>query len=837
MVPNATTQSRYRLDPVHTRRNLFTPRAYGLDRVAITPNFVSRDATTGLQFVAGPNKPGALFTAPQQYPLPQVLGSGSDFEANNVWVNKMARLGSVNLNRPLADYRTNTGAALSNTNVGNAAQAEIDRQKLAQDIFVRLVAALGAAANVDATTGAITLPAPAGTADYQALRYLAQVAVNLVDYIDNDDISTTFVWNPTNNLANDMRDVEDRVVFGVEKPRLLLNEVYAETTNAPGDMPQDTPPAQLAAGAEAHVKFWAELVNATSAPHTAGPGGPLGTGAVNLSAYQIQISRATVGMANRAGFLNDPSNTTGRFQGTADATFTFPPDLPAPTIPSVVPNNATYTPPGTLPNGGFVLVGPPVTAAKMPADKEFNPPDAGIWSKATNKVESGVPTAATASKAMGYTIPMPAATELSKKEMRRHVVLLRRLTNPHLPVNDPNAVPPMYDSALPVNTYVTVDAIDYVPAFDAVHRASRETMDREERSAMKPNGFDPVAERFSVGKVQPLAGLSFASRFVDGPAKYNEYNGNTNMPPAVPAVASTLTSSMVRDQTSLAALPTAPTNPNEPRNTFGRHNGNSVNDQVAPGAATIGGTALTDTLMRPFDWLPHFDRPLDTLGDVFHVRDCAPHRLTADFVTFNGAALNYDASYARWRQHEDGLARRLAFLTVKSPDYRVGHGGRTAGQVNVNVLQDSRVAQGVWDAPAGGALFNPTFVNDNVWERWMNSRTPLQTRLGADNAGYRVPVPNQRFDATINPPTGAYVSAPTLLDDVTGVDRPFLPYGAPVAIGAAGVNGFAYPGTATNTEDTILRRDPAPWCRRRRRSRTCTRRRATRTRRASRRGR
>ena len=79
---------------------------------------------------------------------------------------------------------------------------------------VPLIVATGATAYVDSTTGNVLLPQPTGTAgsytlatpsgtavtvgvdEYNALRYLAQLAANAVDTIDKDDVSTPFVWNP-----------------------------------------------------------------------------------------------------------------------------------------------------------------------------------------------------------------------------------------------------------------------------------------------------------------------------------------------------------------------------------------------------------------------------------------------------------------------------------------------------------------------------------------------------------------------------------------------------------------------------------------------------------------
>lgn len=760
----------YRLDPAHARRLLFAPRAYHLDRLAITPTF-SRDAASALALPAGGIKPGPLFTAPTTYPAPQPRGQITDFAADNQWVNAQAALGSVNLNRPLADYRDSLGlgAPLSAGNVGNATFADKDRRQLARDIFARLVVALGAAGSVDPNTGILSIIAAPNSPQYDALRYLAQVSVNLVDYIDNDDISTVFVWNPTNaadpdtSFAADIADPGARVVFGVEKPRLLLSELHGEITNDPADAVDGAddglggkkPPTK-----DAHVRFWAELINPTAPPHTANTG-VLGDGSVALSAYQIQIARANRGGTDLAAPLFEPTdpkyqeNTTGSFAAAADATFTFQMNAPAPQASIVSPNNAQYAPPAaTLPTGGFALVGP--KSANKDMSEEFNPNGAGPWA---TQVIAPDPAAATMSMGMGYTIPLPAMNaDFSKAEFKRHVVLLRRAANPYLP------------PGTATNPYVTVDVMDYVPAFDAVHRGKADGMNRKARdAAMNPTGYDPVADRFSVGKVQPLAGRSFAT-VAAGAGMYNQYDFAT---------------SMVLNQTAAPTLmpPAMGGAVNEPLNTFGRHNGN---DPITP---TVGSPATTnDTIMTPYDWLVHFDRPLGTLGDVFTARDSKPYRLTNDFVTNAPSGLNYDAGYARWRFHSDGLARGLAYLTVKSPDYRVAHGGRYAGPVNVNAMQDSRVAQGVWD-PQPNNGFDTTFVNTNVWDKWVGSRTPITTRFGANTTTpYRVPLPGK-----------------SVTDDSTGVDRPFLPFGAPVA--AAGT--FAYPAPAgTGTEDTILRGEP-----------------------------
>ncbi len=803
-VANATTRSIHRLDPVHARRLLINPKTNSLDRVALVPNFVRRDGTNALALNAGngPTKPGLLFQAAPApvYPGPQPRGAITDFAGDNLWVNAQAALGSVNLNRPVADYRTDLTQPLSQTNVLNTAQADADRQQLAKDIFARLVVALGAAAQVtfDPVQGVvITLPQPGvlalpgvpGTftqSQYDALRYLAQVAVNLVDYIDNDDVNTVFVWNPDplTGIADftSATAIGDRVVFGVEKPRLVINEGYSEIVNDPNDpvngngngMGGNLPPV-----GPAHVRVWVELLNPTSAPN---PGTALGDGSVVLNAYRIEMRRAdrqTVAAGSRDAapntqndfLFNNPANTTGNFETTAgapDAVFTFPQTPAANTPGAVGPNNSAYSPAANaLPVNGFVLVGPPTVAR----GDDFAP-NGGVWQ---NKVESGAPTNAPGSGAMGYTMTLPGAGVVTNPEFKRNIVLLRRLANPHLPAG-------------PTNPYVTVDMMDYVPSFDSIHRLTGGGLNRSARGMMNANpaGYDPSGARFAVGKVQPFAGRSVATVPV-GAGNHNVYNNNNAR-----TVASTLETSMVRDQT------TANGN-NQPRHTFGRHNGNA--GQLA--TATVnnpGGVSatLSDTIQLPFDWLVHMDRPLETLGDVFQARDCKPHLLTTEFVVnipppsaapAPPAGLYYDLSAPRWRFLDNGLARGLEYLTVKPPDYRVAHGGRVGGKINVNAMQDRRVAQGLFDPPATHPYgFDLDFVNNAVWEQWMYTRTPLQTRNTASGMAtdqVRVPVPTS-----------------SVSDQNGGLDRPFYSFGAPAA---AGGGSFAF-GTGGNSDQTILRR-------------------------------
>ena len=108
-------------------------------------------------------------------------------------------LGGVDLNRTLADYRINTALPLLPNNITapvitgtSLTQADIDRQNLARDIFARLIVANNPTGGSVDAAGTITISAAAGSPELNILRGLAQLAVNIVDYIDADDVITSY---------------------------------------------------------------------------------------------------------------------------------------------------------------------------------------------------------------------------------------------------------------------------------------------------------------------------------------------------------------------------------------------------------------------------------------------------------------------------------------------------------------------------------------------------------------------------------------------------------------------------------------------------------------------
>jgi hypothetical protein len=410
----------------------------------------------------------------------------------------------------------------------------------------------------------------------------------------------------------------------------------------------------------------------------------------------------------------------------------------------------------------------------MKANFDEFTPNGGVW--ANEVTDAGAPKPAPSSPGMSYTIPLPANTPHTTTEFQRHIVLLRRLANPYAPAGA-------------TNPYITVDLMDYVPSFDAIMELKGAVAKR----ASGAGGYDAYTSRFSVGKVQPYAGHAFAAPVAGTPPAANLY---------------TFPNSMV-----LAQKVTDTAN-NSILDTFGTHNG-ATGTQPA-GQTYVPGPppSLSDTLMTPFDWLPHMDRTLVNQIELFQVRDAAPHRLTDTFVlntqSINAAAqpgVTYDAAYAAWA--DTGLARGLEYLTVKPYTAGVPLGGRAAGKINVNALPDQRVLLGLTDPATptreNGNVFDTNYVQTTLWSNWLASRTPLpaQPVYLADGVTpvNRTGPPNQTF-AEANSFGGAGVV----------VDRPFLPFGAPVVIGGSpfaygsGGNADNNATLPSNADLTILRR-------------------------------
>jgi hypothetical protein len=899
--PTQNATNNYRLDAAHAHRLLVTPRGAVLDVPGLMPNYVkvtpgqnpiplALTLTTSVGAAATsypPRNPQGrltnqeiMITSPTggRFPDPRVSTpvTGSDFalrrgssgSTDKDWRNARGALGPIDLNRPLTDYRTDPNSALGrpsavnpadSTNSLNYAQAWADRHNLAKDIFARLILATGAAADVDPATGTIRLPQPVGAtfilpsttpgvqpltgltqSHMDALRYLAQVAVNIVDYIDNDDISTAFMWNPglTTTGLTDLTAATiqqtfatsttlataGNVVFGVERPRLVINETYSEITNSPSEQlnaPPAAPGTFQPPSQPAKVRFWVELLNPSANPYPTAGGpaanpavmGPLGDGSTPLfltstalgqvNPYKLVMVRGnkTTGapgalplpnylasLANSRGDLPTGMNADAeyKFNGTevtgAANKQRVGPNGGATAAAAYDPKGVAYVAGWPLPNAtaplspqGIVVVGPKLDPTGMmtgPASIEFNPANTAPQPWATGMIaapEQAAGGAGAVPQGMSYEIsPVPnaptganpTAAQLGGANFQRSIVLLRRLANPYLPFNvpptDPQSVPTVpFNPNAPYNPYVTVDYMDYVRTFDAVNRAGGPTpitqSQRAKGTGNSQGGYDPMdagnVQRWSVGKIQPYAG--FAQLPPPG-------GGGVVGAASFTALTQSLPYSAVIKQNPRIPLP------NQPLNTFGRHNGQDAaftlaapsSYQTFPPFAGGGPNANPtyeplqqmkgqETLMAPFDWLVHMDRKLQNQLELMHVQAVAPHRVTQLFLyptQITGAggaavtpAMVRDTGLVPWfwptadpnnpgnanfephpwsgtqvnavfpnvtnGQTDHGLFRALDLLRVRPYGYGVPLAGKVHGKVNINTIQDRRLLLALLDPP------------------------------------------------------------------------------------------------------------------------------------------
>lgn len=840
-------------DPLRLTRALTTAISNSLKRPGLAPNFFG-NPDPAQAFVQVPAV-GANFPPPPALASRPVLDATMITTTGAGWTggdttnaapadlrNLRALLGAVDLNRPLTDYRdpiskptsisattpwplkggdppnndgvldpneaTVTFGAFTATAVtGSFQQAWRDRQLLAWDIFARLVIATGASAkvvNADATQPAfapfptainiqVDATATPGTPQYNALRWLAQLAVNIVDYIDNDDISTPFVWNPIPATpinpydAANFAESSNRVVFGVEKPRVVLNEVYAEVANLQTEAGGTPSPTKF------QVRFFPELLNPGS--NETNPANPLyqeaavpsaapapGSAVIKVvgttpySTYQIQVFQK--GDVARAALLNtenvtgavDPAAGELRIQATLDDVH-----LPASTAAlglkyeeRIEPNNGAFSAdPTANARNGFAVLGPELQyPAPASGDQAYNPDTTtanSLGGLLLQKTGDGANASAGAPvNAFQYQDAALAgqATDLDQLKAMQHAVLLRRLACPYLPPG-------------PTNPYITVDYQTYVQAQDAVVKVNN-------AGTAADNTPPPDTQRFALGRVQPFTG--------------NEGDGNDT-----PLTAASFGTSLTLKQRNAPGG-----TPAGQQISLFRHNA----QEPTPPA-----TGSDATLLGPFEWLVHLDRRIVSQPELVHVAGVKPHELTHRFALPAGAArpkfhlhdlqhpafttapgtmaepagpLNFAAGGGTGNSP---LYRALAMLDVSPWGHGLPAGGRVPGKVNINMLWDENTTGSgrsrVFDAIMDKAAVNSpnSFTEQDlttIWNAIKMSRSPGWTTGNP-------PIVGNTYDELGPGPTN---------------DRPFKAFGS--SLFGAGVN-VLYP---TDIADTILRNRP-----------------------------
>src|SRR5207237_8102640 len=112
-------------------------------------------------------------------------------------------------------------------------QAQQARVQFAKELFDRLrLVTTGTAEDLNTLLPRLGIASTGPRKpQFDALRWLAQLAVNIVDYIDSDDYITPFNWYGEPGTPPS----KQHWVFGTELPRLVVHELYVESDNVQTD--------------------------------------------------------------------------------------------------------------------------------------------------------------------------------------------------------------------------------------------------------------------------------------------------------------------------------------------------------------------------------------------------------------------------------------------------------------------------------------------------------------------------------------------------------------------------------------------------------------------------
>jgi hypothetical protein len=461
------------------RRFLLTNLSTDFDRLGIQPWAYNSGTAAQVYQQAAPPGPGQVSPPPAADPIfpslngltnpnpsvPPTYATGSnnsEFSATGQAITAGARdlqsqilygLGAIDLNRNLYSYNS---PGTNTFDPARFAQATAERQRFAQDIFFRLAAATGAwidpKAWADPDNVNILGTFVGGNINdprYIALRWLAQLAVNIVDYIDDDEIMTPFQWDPKGN-ANE-------ILYGTELPRLVINESYVEYDNDPADPTLTT----MKKASYYRVKCWLELLNPLGPVSPSSFMSPQGApGAAEIITNGNSAYRVLIGKANSQS-MRDITNTTGNPTDLVNANKLVQIDLGSiANIPQMVkPNNGAYT---GDPNSGFLVLGP----EKIPGPNGPTPSaQSAQFYYDVKQTEVGP-----------NDVPIPPS------------FYLQRLACPYM-------------AAGGTNQYVTVDYVQYTLPTQVNNGLDQFDFNGGQATPTPPN------DRHSWGRVQPYAGM------------------------------------------------------------------------------------------------------------------------------------------------------------------------------------------------------------------------------------------------------------------------------------------------------------------------------------------
>ncbi|MFL5243051.1 MAG: hypothetical protein ACJ8FY_13165 [Gemmataceae bacterium] len=713
-------------------RNQVTTASFHLDRPAVAP-WVWDRTTSAYAFNAAAGYPqGQAIPFPtQRNPTPTT----GDFDSAT-WRSSLdgvlgTALMKVDLNRRLDPYPGFPNFKRINLTGGGCCcggptptmavnQAIAQRQQMAKDILNTFLGATGAP---DLTT-----IASLGATDvrFQAVRWLAQLSVNIVDYIDNDDYMTPFFW--LNDNVN--------VVFGTELPRALINETYAEL--------QDPTPTT---GLNYSVNFWLELLNPLQNDFSLSEAGyarlNMPADGLNPNPYPVYVIYINQRPALAPDpYIRQPENTAGdpnpltvesviwNFSNATQSqpmqNFVMADPINNADAPNVIaPLGNLFSGPNGL-NQGFFVLGPAGQNFQGAAATDTTVP------VPTLSIPSAAPVGgATPVPRQGLVVDshLPAATtNIPLTPDLFYSVVLRRLACPALPPNPAPGQP--QDPSLPYNPYVTIDYVDTVKVNDGVTK----------RTAA--SGATPAIEtRQAVGRNQPYTA----------------------------------------DVTHQALQQPQPTIPlkGQPQTTLFRHNSSIPPPPDGP----AGKPDATDpTLKLPFDWLVHLDRKLLSPMELLNVSGFKPHELTQQFMAANQPF----GHRAPWYDQNSLIHRFLEFVEPHERGLFSLQGGRIPGKININTIWDPETFQALCDASPSNYFIDNGVASPNpddvirIYKNLMTMRSPKVLSNHALDAGDLpiLPLSNGFYTATDS-------QYPANLNSLgiaaTGINRTIMQMGPPAS--------------------------------------------------------
>lgn len=548
---------------------------------------------------------------------------------------------------PLVDQAT--GLYTDPNNNQQAQRALGERQQFAFDIFNHLAMATGVM-----RPGDQGFPGPGQDPRYLATKWVAQLAANMVDYIDNDEVMTVFPWN-----GGQYADA----VFGVELSRLALNELYVQVENDPSDIGKNKATNDFLA------KIYVELVNPLLNPtvplmddHSA----VLKAGNQNVHVLEVVKPAAVPSLrdiSQRTGIIGqDHQNIPGALIGQTAW------DFPA----KVMPAGEQF---GTQADGkgltsGFVVVGPK-------PDNKASDISVSRWATAATSTDGDI-----IHKDLGFTVPKTTKKLDTLSAQDIPVVLLRRLAVPGM-AHQPDQAQPFY------NPYVTIDMAQITQQM-LVDNDARKVLDGTGMTNPNMDKVD-VANRKAYGKSQPYFGIPSAA-FAGNPAMQS-YGTLVPQDPQTPASGG-------------------------PKCTFWRHNTKSDTPPAGyMPSVTYPVAAGGETFETP-RFRPHLDRWPSSIGEILSVPTCRAHEVVMlnDHRASYCAGWHDPATrlYRFLELAQAGNTRNLADATGTQAIPVAMEGGRIPGKINVNTMT-KEVFKALCDAQPSSNRYTDNQV-DQIWE-------------------------------------------------------------------------------------------------------------------------